>query len=577
MNGKEKQVFDEDFKEGVIETLDDLRKSNVLCDVTVRAEGQDFSAHRCVLSAGSPYFRALFTTELKVKENENNLIELTEITCDALTEVIQYIYTGKAKLDASNARDLYVAADYLIIPSLKSKACLFLEESINVSNCLALESFASQYSCESLKQAVVAYSLENFVAVSNSRDFQSLDLQKVKELLGEDKINVPQEEEVYKAMIRWIKHDLESRECFLPELLKCVRLFSMSKYSLRQILEEEELVKKSPSCMSIVVSGLDYFLFPDQFQGISLTPRLSLAEYENVVVLAGGINANNKPSDNTRCFVLSTKKWLNLANMPDSCSNHDGAVCGGLLYVAYLYDSGDYHKIVSFNPKQNKWNCLTNQRVYSLTNKYKNSSVTTFNEVLYIMGGERNMQKAQIYNPVSNEWKEVAPLKTGRAGHCAVVLQKEIYVIAGHNGTVCLNSVECYNPSTNQWRRIPNMSKPRRLAAAATSSGKIVVVGGYSNMSDSITTEASCEMFDPRTNEWSLVSSPAFPRAACGIVSMDDLIYLFGGKNEQNFMQTVDCFDVKHNKWHEVAIIPDSCKCSHLRASLLKLPRKFLS
>ena len=283
------------------------------------------------------------------------------------------------------------------------------------------------------------------------------------------------------------------------------------------------------------------------------------------------LDFNNELSDNTHCFVLSTKKWLNLAKMPNSCSNHDGAVCGGLLYVAYLYNSGYYHKIVSFNPKQNKWNCVNDQGFLPLINKYKNSSVTTFNEVLYVMGGEQNMQKAQIYNPVSNEWKEVAPMKTGRAGHCAVVLQKQIYVIAGHN------SVECYNPSTNQWRRIPSISKPRRFAAAATACDKIVVVGGYSGMSDSMTTESSCEMFDPRTNEWSLVSSPAFPRAACGIVSMDDLIYLFGGKNEQTFMQTVDCFDVKRNKWHEVAIIPDSFKCSHLSASLLKLPRKFLS
>ncbi|KAL9979241.1 hypothetical protein ACROYT_G016873, partial [Oculina patagonica] len=529
MNRQEKQVFDKDFKDGVIQTLDELRTSNVLCDVTIRAEGQDFPAHRCVLSAGSPYFRALFTSELRVRENEDNLIKLTEITSEAFTEVLQYIYTGKAKIDSSNVQGLIIAADYLIIPSLKSNASLFLEESINVSNCLALESFATQYSCESLKQAAVSYFRENFLAVAKSRDFQSLDLQKVKELLCDDKVNVSQEEEVYEAMIRWVKHDLESRECALPELLKCVRLFSMSKYSLRQIIEEEELVMKSPNCMSIVVCGLDYSLFPDQFQSTSLTPRFSLGGYENVVVLTGGMNANNQSTNNTLCFVLSTKKWLLLPAMPDSFTDHDAAVCGGILYVVGMrIIFGLNSMISSFNPKQKKWNSIEKSNRIS-----KGCSVTTFNEMLFVTGGEYNLNRALIYNPVLDEWKEVAPMKTGRAGHCSVVLQKQIYVIAGHNSNTCHNSVECYNPSTDQWKTIPSISNPRRFAAAATSRGKIVVVGGYSDMSDSLTTEASCETFDPSTNEWSLVTSPAFPRAACGIVSMDDIIYLVGGRNEK--------------------------------------------
>lgn len=575
MDRQENQEVDQDFKEELIHKLDELRKSNLVCDATVRAEGQDFPAHRCVLSAGSPFFRALFTSELRVKENEDNVIELTEITCDALTEVLQYIYTGKAKINSSNAEDLVIAADYLIVPRLKSKAELFLEGSISVSNCLALNSFASQYNCESLGQAAVTYSCENFVAVSKSSDFLSLELEKVKELLGEDKINVRQEEEVYEAMMRWVKHDVTSRECSLPDLLKCVRLFSMSKYSLRQILEEEELVKKSPRSVAIVVNGLDYFLFPDQFQGTLLTPRLSLAEYEDVVVITGGLNENSHSdsSKNIRCFVLSTKKWLNsLATMPQSfCSRYlDAAVCGGLLYV--VGESFCNKHLQCFYPNRNKWSNSIDQQSYQYA---QHCSVTSFNEVLYVTGGVNDWCETRVYNPVLAEWKEVAPMKTGRAAHCAVVLQKHIYVIAGHNGTVCHNSVECYNPSSNQWRTIPSISRVRRFAAAATASGKIVVVGGYSDMS-SLTTEATCEMFNPSANEWSLVTSPAFPRAASGIVSIDDIIYLFGGRNEEDYMKTVECFDVQRNEWHEVAVMPNNYQCSHLKASILKLPRKYL-
>ena len=203
--------------------------------------------------------------------------------------------------------------------------------------------------------------------------------------------------------------------------------------------------------------------------------------------------------------------------------------------------------------------------------------MTSVDELLYVTGGEDSWCQTRVYNPVLAEWKEVAPMRTGRAAHCAVVLQKQIYVIAGHNGTVCHNSVECYNPSNDQWKTIPSMSKARRFAAAAAAHGKFVVVGGYSDLLATLNTEVSCEMFDPNTNEWSLVASPAFPRAACGIVSMDDNIYLFGGRNEQYTLKTVMRFDVQRNEWHEVAVMPDSHQCSHIKASLLNIPKTFIS
>lgn len=571
---QETQVLDEKFKQELIEKLDELRKSNLLCDTTLRAEEQDFAAHRCVLSAGSPYFRALFTSQLNVQENENNLIELKEITSDALTEVLKYVYTGEAKINSSNAEDLVVAADYLMIESLKSKASLFLEESIDVSNCLALESFASRYNCESLKQAAVTFTRQHFVAVATSSDFQSLDVQKLEELLSDDKINVAREEDVYEAAVRWVKHDLASRECSLPELLKCVRLFSMSKYALRQILDEEELVKNSLPCMKTIVSGMDYFLFPDRYQNISLKPRLSLGEYEDVVILSGGMNANNEKSSGTHFFVLSTKKWIkSQLSMPQSCSNHGAAVCGGILYVI---DGSSHHvRVYSFDPKQMKWNSTEHKT--GKHNYFKDCSVTTFNEELYVIGGNENFYKiVRVYNPVLNEWKEVAPMKTGRAGHCAVVLQKHIYAIAGYYQSVCHKSVECYNPSTDQWQEIPSLSKARRFAAAAVSNGKIIVVGGFSAMAPSQTIESSCEMFNPSTTEWSLVSSPAIPRAACGIVSFDDMIYLFGGRHEGHLMKTVERFDVKRNEWRDIAVMPIVQQCSFLKASLLRLPKRFL-
>ena len=560
---QEHKIIYEDFKDELLHKLNKLRETNVLCDTTIRAQGQDFAAHKCVLSAASPYFRAMFTSELK--EKESNLVELQEAKSTTISDVLQFIYTGKANIDSSNAQDLVTIADYLIIPRLKTKASLFLEGTINASNCLALESFASQYNCESLKQSVVTYKFENFGAVAKSEDFRGLDSEKVKELISKDEINVSEEEEVYEAVIAWVKHDLPSRECLLPELLKCVRLFSMSKFKLRKILDEE-LVSKNPTCMRVVINALDFCLFPDRFQDMPLKPRVSLDKYEHVVVLTGGEDDKGSKME-TQCFVPSTMSWVSLPRMPRPCSHHGAAVCGGLLYILGGKNSAQMY---CFNPKQNKWS------THCIKLHLKDCSVTSFHEELYVIGGEGSWRDVQIYNPILDKWRQVVSMEARRAGHSTVVLKEQIYVIAGHDGKVCLKSVECYNPITDQWTKISNICKVRRFAAAATVCEKIVVVGGFGDMTVT-TIEPSCEIFEPSTNEWSLVSSPGCPRAAGSAVSIEDIVYVFGGENETTYQGAVECFDIRSNKWHKKATyITQNRQVSFFQASLLILPKEFI-
>ncbi|KAL9974028.1 hypothetical protein ACROYT_G020557 [Oculina patagonica] len=516
-----KKLLDKEFTEELIRNLNVLRKSSILCDTILRAEGKDFAAHKCVLTAASPYFRALFTTDFK--ENESNLVELKEVKCAALSEVLQFMYTGEARADSSNAQDLIMLADYLILPSLRSKVLEFLEVTINSSNCLSLECFASQFNCESLKEAAVTYKVRNFVAVTNSDDFKSLDFEKVKALVSRDDIIVSKEEDVYEAVILWVKHDLSAREGFFPELLKCVRTSFMSKYTLRRILGKEELVVNSPVCTSILLQGLDAFLFPDGIQALMKMPRLCLKHKEPVVILTGGHTVSSSPIADTLGLVLATKKWFNLPVMPCPRTRHAAAVCAGQLYV--MGGNSDA-PLYYFNPGQNKWFASDESLPAS-----PHSSLVTHNDELYMIGGEEgHWRKVTKYNYKLNKWKELSPMRFPRAAHCVVALDEFIYVMAGHDGNACCKTVECYDPSNDKWSQIPDMNNPRRFAAAATTGEKIIVVCGYCDMNFK-NIETSCEMFDKSLNQWSLVSSPIVPRPACGIVSAGNCVYLFGGED----------------------------------------------
>ena len=574
MNSDELLVKDEEFKEEILSKLNQLRKEGILCDVTLRIDGQDFPAHRCVLSAASPYFRALFAFEFKLIENESNRIELQDIKSTAAKEVLDFMYTGQVVVNSTNAQDLLRVADYLIIPSLKSKVATFLEVTIDATNCLLLESFGAQFNCKSLEEAAMAYKLQNFAAVVKSEDFKALDFDKVKQLVCHDDIIVSKEEDVYEAVMKWVKHDVLARENLLPELLKCVRLFSMSKYSLKKILEDEELIKEDSTCTNILHKGMDFFLFPDDFEGTLLEPRKCLTRYEHAVVLTGGHCKDQRPSAKTFGFSLSTNKWVSLSMMPCSRTRHGAAVCGGQLYTIGG-KSPQPVTVCCFNPNCNKWSCVASLRRASR----RHCSVTTYQEELYVVGGEGFWCSSIKFDPKRNKWTRLMDMTTPRAAHCAVAMVNGICVIAGHDEHVCHKTVEIYNPVTDQWSQMPDLVKARRFASAATISGeKILVVGGYSNMEFKVI-EASCEMFDPAGDQWSLVSSPVGPRAACGIVTFNNRVYVFGGEDaslEKNsrYLNSVECYCIQKNQWQLFGTMPERLSC--LQASLVLLPKKFL-
>lgn len=62
-----KDIMTNSHAKSILNAMNSLRKSNTLCDITLRVENTDFPAHRIVLAACSDYFCAMFTSEVRIK------------------------------------------------------------------------------------------------------------------------------------------------------------------------------------------------------------------------------------------------------------------------------------------------------------------------------------------------------------------------------------------------------------------------------------------------------------------------------------------------------------------------------
>ena len=117
----------------MMKRLNMQRRQNYLCDITLVAkEGNEFKAHRNVISAASPFFSKLLNSDMR--EKEEGVIRFEEISESILGVIVKFIYTGSIEVNRKNAKNLIIAADYLLLESLKVIAGRFLEKQMSNYN-----------------------------------------------------------------------------------------------------------------------------------------------------------------------------------------------------------------------------------------------------------------------------------------------------------------------------------------------------------------------------------------------------------------------------------------------------------
>lgn len=128
------------------------------------------------------------------------------------------------------------------------------------------------------------------------------------------------------------------------------------------------------------------------------------------------------------------------------------------------------------------------------------------------------MNSAEYFDPKTNQWTIIAPMRSKRSGIGVIAYHNSIYALfviekkvilsiilflfclfrGGFNGSTRLNSGEKYNPKTNTWISIPDMYNPRSNFAIEICDDYLFVIGGFNG----ITTIFNVECFDDNTNEW---------------------------------------------------------------------------
>lgn len=522
----------------VLDRLDELRKSQALCDVTLKVGETKIPCHRLMLAACSNYFKAMFLSEMAESRKEE--IEMVDVDAKTLQTLIDFCYSGEVVINDTNVQTILPVACLLQIQEIQDVCCDFLKKQLHATNCLGIRSFADTHSCRELFRIAEKFMLDNFQEVLETEEFLLLTPNLLAEILANNELNVKSEEVIFKGVIKWANHDLTNRKTHLAKVLSNVRLALFTPKFLVNTVSEDPLIKSDMACRDLVDEAKNYLLLPSE-----RTDRLSArtkprrpSMYGEVLYAVGGWCSGDAIATVER-MDSRTGEWRSVAPMTKRRCGVGVAVLGDLLYAVGGHDGQKYLKCVErYDPRTNQW-CSD---VMSTSTCRTSVGVAVLDGYLYAVGGQDGVSCLNIverYDPSRNEWTIVAPMNSKRLGVSVSVLDGCLYAVGGADGQCPLNTVERYDVRINKWYNVKPMSTRRKHLGTAVYNNFLYAVGGRAETCELNTGEK----YDPVKNEWFDVPIMNSRRSGVGLAVVNNQLYAVGGFDGCSYLKSVEVYE----------------------------------
>ncbi|MCP4427941.1 MAG: winged helix-turn-helix transcriptional regulator [Chloroflexi bacterium] len=149
-------------------------------------------------------------------------------------------------------------------------------------------------------------------------------------------------------------------------------------------------------------------------------------------------------------------------------------------------------------------------------------------------------------------WLRHHPMPEGRAGMAVAAVGLDVYAIGGETAVGATNSAAVYNTAEHIWREAA--AKPTAVSdiTAAVLFGEIYAPGG--KLADGSVT-AVVEAYSPANNAWRPIA--ALPQPLAGGLTLTDgsFLYLFGGWNGDEYLDTVYVYDSAGDSWRPLPLM----------------------
>ncbi|XP_070570879.1 kelch-like protein 3 [Ptychodera flava] len=478
-------------------------------DVSLVCQEDEFSCHSLILAACSDYFKAMFThnfTEQKAKK-----IDLSE-PADIVEDLVTYMYTSKFDIEDEDILELLASAAYFQVcfpPATISS----IKRIVNPENCFKILDISTVFSPE-LRDDVLLYIFKAFPKLTDNEDFYNLPLPVLTQILSDDRLNVLAEEIVFTAACSWLNYDIDTRWCYLDELMECVRFPLLHDSFLQSISKQHPYILKSGTCkekVEVAIKTKQVLSSSGETFSEKCRPRNSMNQ-DLIFVLTRAFDGSHGP----RCAFLG---------LSDHTVHHVNATSGnlppGLSRFTIISKDTDIFVIGGWDTDHDVA-CQTTWK-YSIT---KNAwircadmslarydvAVGVMDDSIYAIGGQigsidvaHPVAAVEKYDIGTDQWIEVEPLPTPLTKPVVTVYKDRIFAMDAASHSKVIRTLCVYHSYTGLWGVVPagvGLMNMRYIEHLMTMNNSILCWGLYDAEGCQLTYNAfqrfNAENFPPR-------------------------------------------------------------------------------
>ena len=359
-----------------------MREERALCDVVLEVVGVEIPAHRLVLAASSRYFYSMFVRDML--ESKQKRIILQGVDVEAMQQLVQFAYTAKLEITTSNVQTLMTAASLFNFPAVFEASSKFLAKQLHPTNCLGIRLFAKTHGSSTLVKAASKFFRDHFSETIEQDEFFNLSAEDLAALLDCSNLNVQSEEDVYKAVIRWLDHTPKERRDSLALLLRSVRLPLLSTHFLTSQVETNLFIKKDMACRDLLDRAKNFHLMPEHFMKSTEDWFLPRKSTVGLLFAIGGRGAVGEPFSSVEFYDFRTDSWHEGPELK-SRRRHVGVAClGNKIYAVGGHDGNQHlNSVERYDPEVGRW-----EYVQSMKKLRRGIAVGVLGGPLYAVGKE---------------------------------------------------------------------------------------------------------------------------------------------------------------------------------------------
>ncbi|KAM4038565.1 kelch-like protein 24 [Anomaloglossus baeobatrachus] len=454
----------ETLQECIITGLREFYLSETLCDAAIETAGKRFLCHRVVLSSVSPYFHVLFTCPMR--ESKSGEVSLLDIPASVMDAVLNFVYTGEAKLSMDNVEELFTVSSRLQIRLLQELCSRFLKKYIDGENCLWIFRLAHSHNDQSLEDVAMDYISVHLTDLADKEDFYYLELSELTRILSSDKLMVSSERTIYNLACRWWEFHSDESNPLPEELLKVVRFPLMDLEELTEV--KLEIPTLNPAHYSPVLS-LRQGMFEHRILGMDLSERYeTIPEQEDY-----HINA----------YDPVTETW---EKIPFICPLYQPGLLamGNILYVSGGQDEDNSasNLLHMYDSVKNEWT-----KLQSMAKARYGHGFLHYKHELYAMGGcdgQEAISSMECFSLVKKCWTEASSMPADLRSFASAQLKGKMFLIGGLTGSVKKSSrfqgFLIYDISSDTWSNFP-LPVVFSDAGAVVLNEKLYIIASYNS------------------------------------------------------------------------------------------------